>query len=91
MAVSYPSLVPPVVGQVKKYSGLINIWVNFLRKASMKEGVGKKLSIHICLVPTSSNASFTTCTSFPSECKSYQQRETPDLSNETKKLLIQIL
>lgn len=51
----------------------------------MKEGVGVKVSIHVCLVPSSSSASFTTFTSFPSECKSYLQRETLDLSNETKK------
>lgn len=90
-ALSHPSLLPPAVGQVKKYSGLINIWIHFLRKASMKEGVGKKVRTHVCPVPSSSNVNFATCTSFPSECKSYLQRETLDLSNQTKKVIIQIL
>lgn len=31
--VAHPSLLPPAVGQVKKYVGLSNIWINILRKA----------------------------------------------------------
>lgn len=86
---SHPSLLPPTFGQFKKYSGLINIWINFLRKAWMKEGVAKK--VRILHLPSSSNASFTTCSYLPSESKSYVQTETLDLKNDPKKLLIQIL